>query len=165
MSKISPCLWFDKNAEEAVSFYLSVFKDGKILRKSYYAEVPPDEVPTPGWPPPGSVLTVEFELFGQTYTALNGGPEFKFNEAVSLMVDCETQEELDAYWAALTADGGREVQCGWLTDKFGLSWQIVPSVMARLMTTPDKAAQARVMRAMLKMVKLDIAALKKAAEG
>lgn len=165
MSKITPCLWFDQKAEEAVNFYLSVFKDGKILSKSYYPEIPTDELPTPHWPEPGSVLTVEFELFGQNYTALNGGPEFKFTEALSLMVDCKTQEEVDTYWAALTADGGKEVQCGWLTDKYGLSWQIVPSVMAELMTSPDKAVQARVMRAMLKMIKLDIAALQKAAEG
>lgn len=163
MSKISPCLWFDKKAEEAVSFYLSVFKDGKILSKSCYPEIPADELPTPNWPEPGSVLTVEFELFGQTYTALNGGPEFKFNEAISLMVECKTQAEVDTYWTALLADGGRESQCGWLTDKFGLSWQIVPSVMAELMTSTDKAAQARVMRAMLKMIKLDIATLQQAA--
>ncbi|MGV3661030.1 MAG: VOC family protein [Prosthecobacter sp.] len=165
MSKISPSLWFDKNAEEAVNFYLSVFKDGKILRKSYYAEIPPDEIPSPSLPPAGSVMTVDFELFGQTYIALNGGPEFKFNESISFVVDCETQEEVDACWEALTADGGKEVQCGWVTDKFGVSWQVVPSIMGELMTSRDAAAQARVMRAMLKMVKLDIAALKKAAEG
>lgn len=165
MSKITPCLWFDKKAEEAVDFYLSVFKDGKILGKSYYPEIPADELPTPTWPEPGSVLTVEFELFGQTYTALNGGPEFVFSEAVSLMVECKTQEELDYYWDALMADGGQPSQCGWLKDKFGFSWQVVPSMMAALMTSPDKAAQTRVMRAMLKMVKLDIAALQKAAEG
>ncbi|HEY1048405.1 MAG TPA: VOC family protein [Prosthecobacter sp.] len=165
MSKISPCLWFDQKAEEAVNFYLSVFKNGKILSRSYYSEIPPDEVPTPNWPPPGTVLTVEFELFGQTYTALNGGPEFIFSEAVSLMVDCKTQEELDYYWDALMADGGQPSQCGWLKDKFGFSWQVVPSVMAELMTSPDKAAQTRVMRAMLKMVKLDIAELEAAAKG
>lgn len=165
MSKISLSLWFDKNAEEAVSFYLSVFKEGRILRKSYYPEIPANEIPTPNWPPSGSLLTVEFELFGQKYIALNGGPEFKFNEALSLVVNCDTQEEVDFYWQALTQDGGKEVQCGWLTDKFGLSWQIVPKLLDDLLTCGDKATEARVMQAMLKMVKLNVAELEKAAEG
>lgn len=165
MSKISPCLWFDQNAEAAVTFYIAVFKDARILRKSYYAEIPPEERPTPNWPPPGTVLTIEFELFGQTYTALNGGPEFHFSEAVSLIVDCKTQAEVDAYWDALLADGGQASQCGWLKDKFGMSWQIVPSVLAELMNSGDDATKARVMRAMLKMVKLDIAALEQAANA
>lgn len=165
MSKISPCLWFNQTAEEAVSFYLAVFKDGKVLRRSYYSEIPPDEIPTPHWPPPGTVLTVEFELFGQTYTALNAGPEFQFSEAVSLVVDCKDQAEVDHYWDALLAGGGQPSQCGWLKDKFGMSWQVVPSTMAKLMTSEDEAAKTRVMRAMLKMVKLNVAALEKAAKG
>lgn len=165
MSKISPCLWFDKNAEEAADFYLSVFKEGKILRKSYYSEIPPDEIPSPSWPSPGTVLTMEFELFGQTYTALNGGPEFVFNEAVSLVVNCKDQSEVDRCWDALLAGGGQPSQCGWLKDKFGVSWQVVPEELAELMTSTDRAANTRVMRALLKMIKLDLPALKKAAEG
>ncbi len=161
MQKISPCLWFEDNAEAAVDFYLSVFKGGKILRKAYYPEVPAED--RPPWPPTGTVMTVEFELFGQTYTALNGGPAFTFNEAISLMVACETQEEVDRYWDALTADGGKAVQCGWLTDKYGVSWQIVPTVLTDLVTSSDPAVCSRVIQAMLKMIKLDIATLQQAA--
>lgn len=160
--KISPCLWFDDNAEEAVNFYLSVFNDGKILRTSYYPDLPPEER-IPSWPPAGSILTIEFDLLGQTYTALNGGPVFKFNEAVSFVVDCDTQEEVDHYWDALIADGGEPSQCGWLRDKFGLSWQIVPEVLTDLITSGDPAQNARVTQAMLKMSRLDITALQQAA--
>ncbi|MDI1311163.1 VOC family protein, partial [Prosthecobacter sp.] len=142
-------------------FYLSVFKDGKILRRAYYPEVRPED--RPPWPPAGTVMTVEFELFGQNYTALNGGPEFPFNEAISLMVACETQEEVDRYWDALTTDGGKPVQCGWLQDKFGVSWQIIPTVLTDLMTSSDPAVCSRVIQAMLKMIKLDIATLQQAA--
>ncbi len=163
MQKISPCLWFNANAEEAVDFYLSIFKDGRILRKADYPEVPPEEKPP--WPSGVKVMTVEFELFGQNYTALNGGPIFTFNEAISLMVSCETQEEVDRYWNALTADGGAPVQCGWLRDKFGVSWQVVPTVLADLMTSSDPAVCSRVTQAMLKMVKLDIAELQQSAQS
>lgn len=163
MQKISPFLWFNDNAEEAVDFYLSVFKDGKILRKTRYAEVPSED--RPPCPPAGTVMTVEFELFGQHYTALNGGPIFNFNEAISFVVSCETQEELDHYWGALLADGGTPVQCGWLKDKFGVSWQVVPTVLADLMTSPDPAICSSVTQAMLKMIKLDIAALQQAAQS
>ncbi len=161
MQKISPFLWLNDNAEEAVSFYLSVFKDGKILRKACYAEVPSED--RPPCPPVGTVMTVEFELFGQSYTALNGGPIFTFNEAISFVVACESQEELDRYWDALIADGGQPVQCGWLKDKFGVSWQIVPTVLADLMSSSDPAVCSRVTQAMLKMIKLDFATLKQAA--
>jgi predicted 3-demethylubiquinone-9 3-methyltransferase (glyoxalase superfamily) len=161
MQKISPFLWFNDNAEAAVSFYLSVFKNGKILRTAHYPEVPPED--RPPWPHGATVMTVEFELFGQNYTALNGGPVFTFNEAISFVVSCETQEELDRYWDALLADGGKPVQCGWVRDKFGVSWQIVPSVLTDLMTSSDPAVCSRVTQAMLKMVKLDIAALQQAA--
>lgn len=161
MQKISPFLWFNTVAEAAVDFYLSVFKSGKILRKAYYAEVPAED--RPPCPPVGTVMTVEFELFGQNYTALNGGPVFTFNEAISFVVSCETQAEVDRYWDALIADGGMPVQCGWLRDKFGVSWQIVPAVLADLMTSSDPASCSRVTQAMLKMIKLDIATLEQAA--
>ena len=161
MQKISPCLWFNNTAEAAVDFYLSVFKDAKILRKAYYPEVPPEG--RPPWPAAGTVMTVEFELFGQNYTALNGGPEFPFNEAISLMVSCETQEEVDRYWEALTTDGGKAVQCGWLLDKFGVSWQIIPTVLTDLMTSSNPTVCSRVIQAMLKMIKLDITTLQQAA--
>ncbi len=163
MQKISSFLWFNDNAEEAVSFYLSVFKDGKILRKAYYPDVPPEN--RPPWPAAGTVMTVDFELFGQSFVALNGGPVFTFNESISFVVNCETQEEVDRYWTALTADGGEEVQCGWLKDKFGVSWQIVPTVLNDLLTTSDPATCSRVTQAMLKMIKLDIAGLEQAAQG
>ncbi len=161
MQKISTFLWFHENAEEAVRFYLDVFKDGRILRTTRYAEVPEEE--RPPCPPAGTIMTIEFELFGQTYTALNGGPIFTFNEAISLVVSCQTQEEIDHYWDAFTAGGGKAVQCGWLKDKFGVSWQIVPSILGDLNADNDPAVASRVTRAMLKMVKLDIAALEKAA--
>lgn len=162
MQKISTCLWFDANAEQAVDFYLSVFKDAKRLRTSRYTDLPEGERP-PSWPGAGKVLTVEFELFGHHYIALNGGPVFHFDEAISLVVNCDTQTEIDYYWHALTADGGAPVQCGWLRDKFGLSWQIVPTVLADLITSDNPATCSRVMQAMLKMIKLDIATLQAAA--
>lgn len=157
MNRITPCLWFDNNAEEAVDFYLRVFKDGEITAKSHYGEGAPM--------PAGTVLTIAFTLFGQSYAALNGGPMFKFNEAVSLMVECKDQEEIDYYWNALLEGGGREQQCGWLKDRFGLSWQVVPVQVQHLMSDPDQARVQRVMDALMRMVKLDIAELEKAAAG
>lgn len=155
MFKIKPCLWFDDNAEEAVNFYLSIFKNSKILNVSRYSEGAPRSA--------GSVLTIDFQLEGQDFTALNGGPEFKFTEAISFIVDVETQAELDELWYRLSA-GGEEVQCGWLKDKFGLSWQIVPSVLGELMSNPDPVKAANVTAALMKMKKLDIAALQRAAQ-
>lgn len=156
MRKITPFLWFDNNAEEAVKFYVSVFKNSKVGRIARYPEGSPG--------PAGSVMTVEFKLNGQPFVVLNGGPVFKFNEAVSFVVYCETQAEVDRYWKKLSA-GGREVQCGWLQDKFGLSWQIVPSILDKLMADKDPAKAQRVTQAMLKMVKLDIKILKAAHAG
>lgn len=154
MQKITPFLWFDNNAEEAVNFYTSIFKDSKILATSRYGDAGPG--------PKGSVMTVKFVLNGQEFMALNGGRTFKFTEAISLMVNCETQQEIDTLWDKLTADGGKPVQCGWLKDKYGLSWQIVPTILGELMK--DAAKTNRVMNALLPMVKLDIAKLKEAAE-
>jgi predicted 3-demethylubiquinone-9 3-methyltransferase (glyoxalase superfamily) len=162
MQKITPFLWFDNNAEEAVRFYLSVFKPGKILRVAHYSDARPESAP-PSWPKPGSVMTVEFELFGQQFVALNGGPVFEFNESVSFVVNCKNQREVDYYWKKLLAGGGKPSQCGWLKDRYGLSWQIVPTVLVELMTGRDAARAARVTQAMLQMVKLDIAKLKQAA--
>lgn len=155
MQKITPFLWFDHQAEEAAKFYVSIFKQkAKITNISHYTEGSPA--------PAGTVMTVEFTLFGQSFIALNGGPIFKFNEAVSLVVNCETQREVDYYWKKLSA-GGKEIQCGWLRDKYGLSWQIVPTVLPKLFTGKDRGKAARVMAAMLKMTKLDIKKLKSAA--
>ena len=155
MQKITPFLWFDSNAEEAVKFYVSVFKQkSKILGVARYPEGSPG--------PAGSVMTVEFKLFGQDFVALNGGPVFKFTEAISFVVSCKTQREVDYYWKKLSA-GGKEIQCGWLQDRFGLSWQIVPTALSDLMKSKDRARGARVMQAMLKMIKLDIKQLKQAA--
>lgn len=154
--KITPCLWFNNNIEEAVNFYISVFRNSRILSMSHYG---------PDMPmPEGTVLTIEFELDGQRFTALNGGPEFKFNEAISLMVACDTQAEIDEFWKKLTADGGKEVQCSWLKDKYGLSWQIVPAILPDLISSGDQARTNRVMAAVMKMVKLDIETLKRAAD-
>jgi predicted 3-demethylubiquinone-9 3-methyltransferase (glyoxalase superfamily) len=159
MQKITPCLWFDNSAEEAVSFYTSIFKNSKTGKVTRYTEAGQEVHGKPA----GSVLTIEFELNGQSFTALNGGPIFKFNEAVSFQVDCGTQEEIDYYWEKLSAGGDPHAQqCGWLKDKFGLSWQIVPHILARLMADPKKSA--RVMTALLKMKKLDIQELTRAAE-
>lgn len=154
MQKIAPCLWFDNNAEEAVNFYVSVFKNSKIKEISYYSA----NMPMPA----GTVLTVGFQLFGQDFIALNGGPIFKFSEAISLTVYCDTQEEIDEYWNKLSDDpnGG---QCGWLKDRYGLSWQIVPTIMPKLVA--DKEKGPRAMAAVMQMKKLDIAKIQRAAEG
>jgi predicted 3-demethylubiquinone-9 3-methyltransferase (glyoxalase superfamily) len=160
MQKINPCLWFDKQAEDAVKFYTSVFKNSKILKTSHYTE----SASKGAGMPKGTVMTVDFEIEGQRYMALNGGPHFKFSPAVSLVVNCETQEEIDYYWEKLTSGGGETGQCGWLQDKFGFSWQIVPRVLAELVS--DDAVKAdRVMGAVMGMKKLDLQALKKAYEG
>jgi predicted 3-demethylubiquinone-9 3-methyltransferase (glyoxalase superfamily) len=160
MQKITPFLWFNDNAEEAVKFYTSIFKNSKIGKIARYGE----EGEKIAGRPKGSVMTVEFQLEGQQFIALNGGPIFKFTEAISFVVNCETQEEVDYYWEKLSA-GGKEVQCGWLKDKHGLSWQIVPTVLGELLSDKDAAKSQRVMQAMLKMVKLDIKKLKQAAKG
>jgi predicted 3-demethylubiquinone-9 3-methyltransferase (glyoxalase superfamily) len=155
MPKITPFLWFDKEAEQAAKFYVSVFKNSKIL------DVARNTPSTPG--KTGSVLTIKFRLDGQVFTALNGGPQFKFNNAVSFVIPCKTQKEVDYYWSKLSK-GGKEIQCGWLTDKYGLAWQIVPDVLLEFITGKDKAKAERVMSAMMKMVKLDIAKLRAAAK-
>ncbi len=152
--KITTFLWFDGNAEEAANHYTSIFKNSKILKTARYGEAGPG--------PKGSVMTVTFELEGQEFIALNGGPEFKFTEAISLLVNCETQKEVDELWSKLTA-GGEESQCGWLKDKFGLSWQIVPKALFELLQDPDPKKSKRVMEAMLQMRKIDLDRLKKAA--
>ncbi len=153
MQKITPFLWFDNNAEEAMTFYTSIFKDSKIVDVSRYGEGGPGRS--------GTVMTGTFRLAGQEFMALNGGPEFKFTEAISFFVSCETQEEIDDLWNKLSA-GGEESQCGWLKDKFGLSWQIVPPVLGELLGDKDPEKAGRVMQAMLQMRKLDIAALRRA---
>jgi len=153
MPKITPFLWFDSQAEEAAQFYTSIFPNSRIVSTTRYGEGAPM--------PKGGVMTVVFELDGQRFIALNGGPLFTFNESVSFTVDCKTQQEVDEYWAKLTA-GGQESQCGWLKDKFGLSWQIVPTVLGELLSDPDPKKAKRAMQAMLKMKKLDVAALKRA---
>jgi predicted 3-demethylubiquinone-9 3-methyltransferase (glyoxalase superfamily) len=161
MQKITPFLWFDHQAEEAVKFYTSIFNKSKIKRIARYDTTTAKVAGRPA----GSVMTVDFKLNGQDFIALNGGPHFKFNEAISLVVNCETQAEVDYYWKRLTSGGGRAVQCGWLTDKFGLSWQVVPTILDKLAADKDSAKAGRVMQAMLKMVKLDIKKLKQAAKG
>ena len=157
MEKITTCLWFDNNAEEAVTLYTSIFKNSKVLEVSRWGEGGPG--------PEGSVLTMRFELDGVELMALNGGPAFKFTEAISLSVDCQSQEEVDDLWEKLTADGGEPSQCGWLKDKFGLSWQIVPRALPEMLGDPDPAKSRRVMEAMLKMKKIDIKTLQEAYEG
>ena len=156
MQKITPFLWFDDQAEEAASFYVSIFKNSKLLSVSRYGEVGPGEN--------GKVMTVSFELDGQEFTALNGGPIFKFTEATSFYVHCETQQEVDELWDKLCA-GGEPGQCGWLKDKYGLSWQIVPNILGELLGDADREKAARVTQAMLKMHKLEIAVLLKAYAG
>ena len=151
-------LWFDNQAEEAANFYVSVFKNSKVKQITHYAG---EEFPEKK----GQVMTVSFELNGQEFTALNGGPQFKFTEAISMFVNCETQEEIDHFWNKLTSGGGEESMCGWLKDKFGLSWQIVPPVLGELLGDKDKTKAGRVMQAMMKMKKIIIADLKKAADG
>jgi predicted 3-demethylubiquinone-9 3-methyltransferase (glyoxalase superfamily) len=157
MQKITPWLWFDTESEEAASFYTSVFKNSRILSTSHYGDAGPR--------PAGSVMTVAFELDGQEFVALNGGPEFKPNEAISFMVSCESQDEVDEYWDLLTSDGGEASQCGWLKDKFGISWQIIPTELEKLIADPDPERSQRAMAAMLTMGKIDIEAIRKAAAG
>jgi len=163
MQKITTFLWFDDKAEEAMNFYVSLFKNSRIVSITRYGDPPPG-APTP-WPK-GKVLTGVFELEGQTFMALDGGPQFPFTEAISLYVNCETQGEIDDLWTKLTADGGQEVQCGWLKDRFGVSWQIVPSAYEEMMNDPrgTPAQKEAMMAALLKMIKLDIAQLKQAYE-
>jgi len=161
MQKITPFLWFDTQAEEAAKHYVSIFKNSKITNTSYY----PEEGQETTGKPAGSVMVVDFELDGQRFTALNGGPNFKFSGAVSFVVDCKDQEEVDYYWEKLS-EGGQKGQCGWINyDKFGVTWQIVPSALGDFLGGSDKEGSARAMGAMLKMTKLDIAELKKAYEG
>lgn len=156
MQKITPFLWFDNQAEDAANFYVSIFKNSKIGDVTRYGDAGPG--------PKGSVMTVPFQLDGQEFIALNGGPLFKFTEAISLVVNCQEQAEVDELWEKLS-EGGSKVQCGWLKDKYGLSWQIVPIVLDELLTDPDPAKSERVMRAMLQMKKLDIEGLKRAYRG
>ena len=155
MQKITPFLWFNDNAEEAVKFYTSIFKNSKIGTISYY----PDSAAKGSGQPARSVMTIAFKLNGQDFIALNGGPNFKFTEAISLIVRCDSQKEVDYYWSKLTAEGGSESQCGWLKDKFGLSWQIVPALL------PDLLKHPKAVQAMLQMKKLDIAELERAAKS
>jgi predicted 3-demethylubiquinone-9 3-methyltransferase (glyoxalase superfamily) len=154
MHKITPCLWFDTEGEEAARFYTSVFPNSRIVDVARYGAAGPR--------PEGTVMTVSFELDGQTFVALNGGPEFTFNEAISFQVNCETQEEVDAFWSTLS-DGGEEGPCGWLKDRYGVSWQIVPTVLPELLGESDQEKSQRVMRAMLNMKKIEIDALEQAA--
>ena len=163
MQKITPFLWFDDRAEEAAKFYTSVFRDSKVGKILRYSEETA-KVSQSGRPP-GSVLTIEFEIEGQKFTALNGGPQFKFNESISFVVNCETQEEVDHYWEKLTADGGEESACGWLKDKFGVSWQITPTVLIEMLQDKDPEKSERAMKAMLQMQKIDINTLKVAYAG
>jgi predicted 3-demethylubiquinone-9 3-methyltransferase (glyoxalase superfamily) len=154
--KIVPNLWFDTEAEEAAAFYTSVFENSRIVNVTRYTEAGPREA--------GSVMTVEWELEGQRFIGINGGPEFTFDEAVSFMIDCETQQEIDYYWERLS-EGGSEGPCGWLKDRFGLSWQVVPTGMEELFADPDPRRAERAMAAMLKMGKIDLAELRRAADG
>ena len=153
---ITPFLWFDQQAEEAAAFYTSIFPNSNITKVVRYGEAGPG--------PAGSAMTVAFELDGQSFVALNGGPHLKFSEAISFVVNCQTQQQVDTYWEKLSA-GGTEVQCGWLKDKFGLSWQIVPTTLPELLSDPDPQKSQRVMKAMLSMKKIDVAALRKAYQG
>ena len=158
--KITPCLWFDTQAEQAAKFYTAIFKNSRINKVSRYTEAGRDV----HGKAPGSVLTVEFELEGQTFTALNGGPHFRFNEAVSFQVMCEGQGEIDYFWREL-GDGGQEGQCGWLKDKFGVSWQVVPNVLPQMLTDADGAKRERAMSALMAMQKFNVAALRRAFAG
>jgi predicted 3-demethylubiquinone-9 3-methyltransferase (glyoxalase superfamily) len=159
---ITICLWFDGQAENAADFYTKVFRDSKMEDTLRYSEAGQEVHKRP----PGSVMTIEFELNGQSFVALNGGPEFKFNEAISLQVDCDSQEEVDYYWNALSEGGDPKAQqCGWLKDKFGVSWQVAPRILTRMMKDRDQAKADRVMEAMLPMKKIDIAALERAYAG
>jgi predicted 3-demethylubiquinone-9 3-methyltransferase (glyoxalase superfamily) len=154
--KITPNLWFDTEAEDAANFYVSVFENSRIVTVTHYTEAGPR--------PAGMVMAVEFELDGQRFVGINGGPEFTFDEAVSFQINCETQDEIDSYWERLS-EGGEDGPCGWLKDRYGLSWQVVPTGMEELFTDPDTARAERAMRAMLGMGKIDIAALRSAADG
>ena len=156
MQRISPFLWFDHQAEEAANFYVSIFKDSKITKISRYGEE--------GAGPAGGVMVVNFQLEGQDFIALNGGPDHPFNLAVSFMIYCDNQEEVDYYWAKLS-EGGKEIQCGWLNDKYGLPWQVVPKVLMEMIGDPDKEKASRALKAMMGMVKLDIPELKRAYDG
>jgi predicted 3-demethylubiquinone-9 3-methyltransferase (glyoxalase superfamily) len=156
MQKITPFLWFDGDAEEAAQFYTSVFEDSKIVTVTHYSEAGPR--------PNGSVMTTVFQICGQEFIALNGGPQYKFTPAVSFVVSCQTQAEIDRYWDKLV-EGGRPVQCGWLTDKYGLSWQIVPATIGQMLQDKDAEKTKRMMQAMFKMIKLDIAELQRAYNG
>jgi predicted 3-demethylubiquinone-9 3-methyltransferase (glyoxalase superfamily) len=154
--QITPNLWFDTEAEDAANFYISIFDDSRIVGVSRYTEGSPR--------PAGMVMAVEFELNGQRFSGINGGPEFKFNEAISFLITCETQEEIDRYWELLT-DGGEEGPCGWCKDRYGVSWQVVPSGMDEMLANPDKDRAKRAMQAMMQMRKIDLAALREAADG
>jgi predicted 3-demethylubiquinone-9 3-methyltransferase (glyoxalase superfamily) len=156
VQKITPNLWFDTEAEEAANFYTSIFKDSEIVNVTHYGDAGPR--------PAGMVLTVDFRLRGQDFIALNGGPDFKFNEAISFLVDCESQDEVDEFWEKLS-EGGEEGPCGWLKDKFGVSWQIVPTILTTLLQDEDPEKANRVMKAMLQMKKIDSAALQEAYDG
>ena len=155
MQKINPSLWFDHEAEEAANYYVSIFRDAKILNVTRYGSAGPG--------PAGSVVTVDFRLHGQDFNAINGGPQFKFTEAISLLVNCESQDEVDEYWDKLSV-GGETGPCGWLKDKYGLSWQIVPVALGEMISDPDPAKSQPVVQAMLQMHKLDVAALRRAYE-
>jgi predicted 3-demethylubiquinone-9 3-methyltransferase (glyoxalase superfamily) len=157
MPRITPNLWFDTQAMEAAEFYVSIFPNSKITDIAHYGEAGPRDA--------GMVLTVEFELDGQPFTAINGGPQFTFDEAISLLVNCADQAEVDYYWDALRKDGGEESQCGWLKDRYGLSWQVCPEGMGEILGQPDKERANRAMKAMLGMKKLDLAAMRAAADG
>ena len=157
MPKISPFLWFNDQAEEAANFYCSVFKNSRVLHISRYGDAGPG--------PKGSAMVVDFELDGQRFLALNGGPQYKFSEAISFSVECETQQELDEFWNKLTASGGQPGPCGWLKDKYGLSWQVNPTILGRMLSDPDPEKSKRVMEAMMKMKKSVSADLQKAYEG
>jgi len=156
MQKISPFLWFDHQAEEAAHFYVSIFKNSTVLKISRYGEAGPG--------PAGSVMVVNFQIEGQDFMALNAGPLFKFTEAISFVINCQKQEEVDYFWSKLTANGGQESQCGWLKDKFGLSWQVTPTILGELLADKDLKKVQRVMQTMLQMKKIDIAALQRAAQ-
>lgn len=160
MPKITSCLWFDKQAEEAANFYVSIFPNSRVTEIQHY---PTDT--TESGAKAGEVMTVAFELDGTPYMGLNGGPIFKFDEAISFVIDCDGQAEVDRYWEALLAGGGQESVCGWLKDKFGLSWQVVPRQLIEMTADPDRAKAARVFAAMMKMVKLDVAKLQAAYDG
>lgn len=157
MQKITPFLWFDNNAEDAMNFYTSIFKNSRAGAVSRYGEGGPG--------PKGTAMTVNFELEGQQFIGLNGGPTFKFNESISFFVNCETQEEVDELWGKLIEGGGKPSQCGWLKDKFGLSWQIIPKALGEMLGDPDRIKAQRVMHAMLQMSKIDVNKLKEAYEG